>query len=66
MGLDSVVLRHMISTGNFDPSLYSLVLGHKYVISQDSMKGSQLMGLDSMGIDIYNIHGYLYELTVGQ
>ena len=24
------------------------------------------MGLDSVGIDIYDIHGYLRELTVGQ
>ena len=24
------------------------------------------MGLDSVGIDIYNIHGYFRELTVGQ
>ena len=24
------------------------------------------MGLDSMDIDIYDIHGYFYELTVGQ
>ena len=30
------------------------------------MNGSQLMGLDSVGIDIYNIHGYFRELMVGQ
>ena len=24
------------------------------------------MGLDSVGIDIYDIHGYFNELTVGQ
>ena len=30
------------------------------------MNGSQLMGLDSMRIDIYDIHGYFRELTVGQ
>ena len=30
------------------------------------MNGSQLMGLDNVGIDIYDIHGYFHELTVGQ
>ena len=30
------------------------------------MNGSQLMGLDNVGIDIYNIYGYFHELTVGQ
>ena len=30
------------------------------------MNGSQLMGLYSVGIDIYNIYGYFNELTVGQ
>ena len=30
------------------------------------MNGSQLMGLDSVGIDIDDIHGYLCKLTVGQ
>ena len=30
------------------------------------MNGSQLMGLDSVGIDRYDIHGYFRELTVGQ
>ena len=29
------------------------------------MNGSQLMGLDSVGIDIYDFHGYFRELTVG-
>ena len=30
------------------------------------MNGSQLMGLDSMGTEIYAIHGYVCGLTVGQ
>ena len=30
------------------------------------MNGSQLMGLDNVGIDIYDIHGYFRKLTVGQ
>ena len=30
------------------------------------MDGSQLMGLDSVGTEIYDIHGYFYGLTVGQ
>ena len=30
------------------------------------MNRSQLMGLDSVGINTYNIHGYFRELTVGQ
>ena len=30
------------------------------------MNRSQLMGLDSVGIDVYDIHGYFRELTVGQ
>ena len=30
------------------------------------MNGSQLMGLDSVGIDIYAIHGYFSELTIDQ
>ena len=30
------------------------------------MNRSQLMGLDSVGIDIYEIHEYFHELTVGQ
>ena len=30
------------------------------------MNGSQLMGLDSVGIDIYDINRYFCELTVGQ
>ena len=30
------------------------------------MNGSQLMGLDSVGIDIYDIHGYFRNFTVGQ
>ena len=30
------------------------------------MNGSQLMGLDSVGIGIYAIHGYFCKLTVGQ
>ena len=29
------------------------------------MNGSQLMGLDSVGIEIYAIHGYFHELMVG-
>ena len=28
------------------------------------MNGSQLMGLDSVNIDIYNIHGYFRKLTM--
>ena len=32
----------------------------------DSMNESQLMGLDSVGIDIYDIHGYFRELTASQ
>ena len=30
------------------------------------MNGSQLMRLDSMGAEIYDIHGYFSWLTVGQ
>ena len=30
------------------------------------MNGSQLMGLDNMGVEIYDIHGYIRGLTVGQ
>ena len=30
------------------------------------MNRSQLMGLDSVGIDIYDIHGYFRKLKVGQ
>ena len=30
------------------------------------MNGSQLMGLDSVGAEIYDIHGYFCGLTVGQ
>ena len=30
------------------------------------MNGSQLMGLDNMGTEIYDIHGYFRKLTVGQ
>ena len=30
------------------------------------MNGSLLMGLDSVGIDIYDIHGYFCELMVAQ
>ena len=30
------------------------------------MNRSQLMGVDSVGIDIYDIHEYFRELTVGQ
>ena len=30
------------------------------------MNRSQLMGLDNVGIDIYDIHGYFRELTVSQ
>ena len=30
------------------------------------MNGSQLMGLDSVGIDIDDIHEYFCKLTVGQ
>ena len=29
------------------------------------MNGSQLMGLDSVSAEIYDIHGYFYGLTVG-
>ena len=29
------------------------------------MNGSQLMGLDSVGVEIYDIHGYFLGLTVG-
>ena len=29
------------------------------------MNGPQLMGLDSVGIEIYDIHGYFRRLTVG-
>ena len=29
------------------------------------MNGSQLMGLDSVGINIYDIYGYFRELKVG-
>ena len=45
---------------------FALVLGRRYVITLDSMNGSQLMGLDRVGTEIYNIHGYFRELTVGQ
>ena len=31
----------------------------------DSMNGSQLIGLDSLGIDIYTIYGYFHRLKVG-
>ena len=30
------------------------------------MNGSQLMGLYSVGAEIYDIHGYFNGLTVGQ
>ena len=30
------------------------------------MNGHQLMGLDSVGTEIYDIHKYFHELTVGQ
>ena len=30
------------------------------------MNGSQLSGLDSVGIEIYAIHGYFHGLMVGQ
>ena len=30
------------------------------------MNGSQLMGLDSVGAKIYDIHGYFHGLTIGQ
>ena len=30
------------------------------------MNGPQLMGLDNVGTEIYNIPGYFCELTVGQ
>ena len=30
------------------------------------MNGSQLMGLDRVGAEIYNIHEYFHGLTVGQ
>ena len=30
------------------------------------MNGSKLMGLDSVGVEIYDIHEYFQELTVGQ
>ena len=30
------------------------------------MNGSQLMGLDSVGIETYDIHGYFHRLNVGQ
>ena len=30
------------------------------------MNGFQLMGLDSVGADIYDINGYFHELTVAQ
>ena len=30
------------------------------------MNGSQLMGLDSVDTEIYDIHEYFRELTVGQ
>ena len=43
-----------------------LVSRRRYVISLDSMNGSQLMGLDSVGTEIYDIHWYFRELTVGQ
>ena len=44
----------------------ALVSGRRYVITLDSMNGSQLMGLDSVGTKIYDIHGFFYELKVGQ
>ena len=30
------------------------------------MNGSQLMGLDSVGAEIYDIYGYFRKLTIGQ
>ena len=36
------------------------------MITKDSMNGSQFMGLDIMGTEIYDIHEYFRELTVGQ
>ena len=30
------------------------------------MNRSQLMGLESVGIDIYDIHEYFLKLTIGQ
>ena len=36
------------------------------MITLDSMNGSQLMGLDSVGTKIYDVHGYFCKLTVGQ
>ena len=30
------------------------------------MNGSQLMGLDSVGTEIYDIHEYFRKLTIGQ
>ena len=30
------------------------------------MNGSQLIGLDNVGAEIYDIHGYFHGLTVGQ
>ena len=29
------------------------------------MNGSQLVGLECMGIEIYDIHGYFHGLTIG-
>ena len=30
------------------------------------MNGSQLMGLDNVDAEIYDIHGHFHELTIGQ
>ena len=30
------------------------------------MNGSQIMRLDSVGTEIYDVHGYFHGLTVGQ
>ena len=36
------------------------------MITYDSMDGSQLMGLDSVGAELYDIHGYFHGLMGGQ
>ena len=65
MELYSVVSRHNIHR-KFLPLLRSLVPGRRYIITYDSMIGSQLMGLGSVSAKIYNIHVYFHKLTVGQ
>ena len=50
----------------FLPIFRSLVPGHRYIITKDSMIGSQLMGLGNVSAKIYNIHVYFQRLTIGQ